>query len=65
MNVLIDYTNWRGERGMWCIKPIKIRFNSTKWHPEDQWLLTAIDLENENERDFAIKDIHSWKNLEE
>ena len=61
--VIIDYTNWRGERRTRAIFPITIEFGSTEWHPEKQWLLSALDLEDEHltEKKFALKDIHSWK----
>lgn len=55
--VAIGYTNWRGEYGVRNICPIKVWFGSTDWHPEPQWLLTAIDMDKNAERDFAIKDI--------
>lgn len=58
--VLIDYTNWRGERAMRRVRPLTIRFEATEWHEEVQWLMRAVDLERGSTRDFAIKDIHSW-----
>jgi predicted DNA-binding transcriptional regulator YafY len=59
--VTIVYTNWRGETAERTIIPIKIWYGKTEWHPEEQWLLTALDLEKDAERDFAIKDISNWK----
>jgi hypothetical protein len=59
--VTIEYTNWRGEKGMRKILPEKIYFGSTEWHKEPQWLLRALDLEKNASRDFAIKDICSWQ----
>ena len=58
--VIIDYTNWRGERRKRSIQPISIRYDSTEWHPEKQWLLTAMD-ENMVTKEFAMKDIHAWE----
>lgn len=58
--VLIDYTNHRGERRQRQIRPKAMRFGSTAWHHQDQWLLDAHDLEKHEERTFALKDIHSW-----
>lgn len=58
--VLIDYTNYRGERGSRLIRPLSIRFEKTEYHPEIQWILRAIDINKGATRDFAIKDIHSW-----
>ncbi len=58
--VAIDYTNYRGERAIRRILPLRMRFAATEWHPERQWLLTAIDVEKDAERDFAMRDVHSW-----
>lgn len=59
--VVIDYTNWRGERSKRTIEPFSIRFGSTEWHKEDQWLLMAWT--DKGRREFAMKDIHSWKEV--
>lgn len=58
--VTIDYTNWRGERGLRRIHPMRIAFENNKWHPETQWLLEAIDLSKGELRTFAIANIHVW-----
>ena len=49
----IVYTNWRGETAERRILPTGIWFGSTEWHPEPQWLVKAIDVEKNAERDFA------------
>lgn len=59
-DVLIDYTNWRGERSMRRIRPMRISFENSEWHPETQWVLYAIDIDKGMERIFAMKDIHSF-----
>ncbi len=59
--VLIDYTNYRGERAVRRIRPLTVRFENSEWHPETQWLLRAVDIEKGATRDFAMKDIHSWE----
>lgn len=58
--VMIDYTNWKGERRMRHIWPRSISFKSSEWHTEPQWLLSAIDMEDQKEKDFAMKDIRDW-----
>lgn len=60
MKVIIDYTNWKGERSIRTIIPIRIYWGSNEWHKEEQWLLEAHDLEKQALRNFAMKDIHSW-----
>lgn len=59
--VVIRYTNYRGETADRKIIPKAIRFASTEWHPEPQWLLDAFDLDKNADRSFALKDIHSWQ----
>jgi hypothetical protein len=59
-SVKVIYTNWRGETFECSIKPIKIWFGSTEWHKDEQWLLRAVDLEKNAERDFALKDVQKW-----
>jgi predicted DNA-binding transcriptional regulator YafY len=59
--VTILYTNYRGEKSYRKILPQQIIFSSNEWHPEEQWLLEAFDIEKQATRLFAIKDIHEWK----
>lgn len=59
--VVIDYTNWRGERSLRIILPVETFFGLNEFHPGEQWLLKAIDVEKNAERVFAMKDIHSWQ----
>lgn len=59
--VKIVYTNWKGETAERIIKPIELWFGTTEYHPEAQWLLRALDVEKNDERNFALKDIHDWK----
>ena len=58
--VTILYTNYRGKTGYRKIQPEKIWFGATDWHPKEQWLLDAYDLEKEASRNFAMKDIKEW-----
>ena len=59
--VRINYTNWRGETANRTIVPIEVWFGSTEWHTEEQWLLKALDIAKNTERDFALKDINDWQ----
>lgn len=61
LKVTIRYTNYRGETADRTIIPKRLRFASSEWHPEEQWLLDAYDIDREAERSFAIKDIINWK----
>lgn len=57
--VLLDYTNYRGERGTRRVVPQRVWFGATSWHPQDGWLLEAYDVEKQAQRDFALSCIHS------
>lgn len=59
-NVIIDYTNWRGERALRLIHPLSIAFENSEWHPETQWMLLAVDVDKGCERSFALRNIHAW-----
>lgn len=59
--VKILYTNWKGETRWRVIVPSTIEFKSTTWHKEEQWILNAFDIEKQEERGFALKDIKEWK----
>lgn len=60
--VIIDYTNWRGERRLRRIVPHNMMFGSNQWHTEPQWMLMAVDLEDEKNqsaiKSFALSGIH-------
>jgi hypothetical protein len=61
--VVVNYTNYRGETQDRKIRPIRIWFGSTQWHPTEQWLMDAIDLERNVQRTFAMCDIHNWEDI--
>jgi len=58
--VKILYTNYRGETKIREIIPEKIWYGTTEWHPENDWILDAFDLEKKSIRSFSIKDIKAW-----
>ena len=55
--VQILYRNYRGETNMRRVRPSRIWFGATAWHPEAQWLMDAVDLDKGAERSFALCDI--------
>lgn len=60
--VYIDYTNYRGERSVRLIEPLPdgLFFGSNEYHPQQQWLLRAVDVEKKALRTFALRDVHGW-----
>jgi hypothetical protein len=55
--IRFNYINWRGERGVRRAEVIRIYKGSTKYHPEVQYLMEAIDLDKKEIRVFALKDM--------
>lgn len=60
LHVMIDYTNHAGVRAIREIVPLGLRFGSTEWHHEPQYLLDAHDVAKDDMRTFAMKDVHAW-----
>jgi hypothetical protein len=58
--VSIDYTNWKGERRERHIMPLMVWFGLSKYHQGAQWFMKALDLEDGQRKDFAMKDVHRW-----
>lgn len=58
--VIIDYTNWRGERGLRRIRPLRMTFENNEWHHDTQWLIEAVDVDKGEVRTFALANIRSW-----
>lgn len=54
--LVIPYTNWRGETAIRHLRPIGVKFKSTSYHREPQWILEAFDYEKQAMRSFAMKD---------
>lgn len=50
------YTNYKGETADRKIKPLHIYFGESKFHEGQQWFLRGLDLDKNQERDFAVKD---------
>lgn len=59
--ILLDYTNWRGERGVRRVVPIRCEYGANEWHKTPQWLMIGWDLEKQAERTFALSGIHSMQ----
>jgi predicted DNA-binding transcriptional regulator YafY len=56
------YTNYKGEVGMRKVIPLCLRFNhlgSSEKFYKDQWVLECFDLDKNDYRTFALKDIHT------
>ena len=63
--VRILYTNHQGDVAWRRIIPREIVFEANQWHPQMQWILTALDLDRKAERSFALQGIKEWHPLSE
>jgi predicted DNA-binding transcriptional regulator YafY len=60
--VVIDYTNWRGERRTRTIIPTGLMmFEANEWHPTPQWLFGAHDPEDGKFKLYAMSGVHFWR----
>lgn len=63
--ITFTYKNHRDITSQREVVPVSISYSSNKWHPIEQWLLVAHDLQRGQTRTFALKDIKDWKEVEE
>jgi predicted DNA-binding transcriptional regulator YafY len=59
-SVVIDYTDHRGKRATRRILPLERLTFGAIVDKSSCWMITAIDLDDEQIRTFAVKNIHSW-----
>lgn len=50
------YTNYKGVTRTRAAVPEKIEYKATPHHCEEQWIMTAYDIDKEAYRDFALQD---------
>lgn len=50
------YSNWRGEVSARVAVPERIWYGPTEYHQEEQWMMTAFDVDKNQYRDFALSD---------
>lgn len=51
------YTNYKGETSERHVSPLRLYEGSTQYHRDIQWLLQAMDLDKNENRNFAVRDI--------
>lgn len=55
--IVFWYRNYKGEEGYRRAIPISIRYGTSEWHKEPQWLWLMDDTVNGKRREFAMRDI--------
>ncbi len=58
--IKVEYTNYRGEKGIRTIIPLNFFFGSNEYHTQEQWLLRVWDCDRQAERIYAAKEITRW-----
>jgi hypothetical protein len=59
-SIKIVYKNWKNIVSTRNIIPICTWFGKSKYHLEEQWFIKAFDIDKNEERDFAMRDIERW-----
>lgn len=54
--IRFHYRNWQGKVALRHATPISLRFGTSEWHREEQWLMRAYDHDHQAECEFALTD---------
>jgi predicted DNA-binding transcriptional regulator YafY len=52
-----DYVNWKGIKSRRQVLVMSIWFGSNEWCKEEQWILKGCDLDENETRMFAMRDM--------
>lgn len=55
--ITVHYTNYRGESGIRRIIPLAIRWGTSEWHKNEQWLMEVFDVVKVQNRTFALAEM--------
>ena len=61
--VEVNYVNFRGEKAWLKIMPLSMRFGTSKWHQEPQFLLKVLDVKKFKVREFAMNHCEQWRQV--
>lgn len=62
--ISFTYKNWQGKVGLRKAVVKKLQFGSNDYHKEDQFLLLCFDLDKNEYRTFALKDVQTLDIIE-
>jgi predicted DNA-binding transcriptional regulator YafY len=63
MTIAFHYKNWQGISAVRTCEVIGFYYGQNEWHKENQFLLKGLDLEKNQERTFAIRDMSDLRIL--
>jgi hypothetical protein len=52
-----DYINWKGIKSKRKALVMSFWFGSNEWHKEEQWLMKGCDLDKNETRIYAMRDM--------
>lgn len=55
--IKVIYSNWRGEKATRTIVPLSLYWGKSEWHPQEQWMIRVWDVDRNDYREYAFKDI--------
>ena len=58
--IMVDYTNYKGERSIRRIFPTNMFYGTTEYHPQPQYLLTVHDFDKKDQRIYALSGFHRF-----
>jgi hypothetical protein len=58
------YTNHRGENGIRVVRPLRLWWGTTEWHPDPQWLLDVWDFQKRATRTYALSEVDGAAGVE-
>jgi len=58
------YTNWKGEAAWRWIEPLRVYYGSTAYHPEQCWLMEAMDKDKGQMRTFKMADFAVFREMD-
>lgn len=61
--VEFDYKNHAGKTGKRRAQIISIFYGCNQWHKKEQWLLEAYDMDKQDFRFFAMKDMENVQEI--
>lgn len=59
--VEFSYENWRGLRSRRRAQFISLKYGETEWHPDFQWIFYGLDLDKNEPRCYALRDMNIIK----
>ena len=60
MTIKMEYKNYKGKRKFFNINPVSLEFGTTPHNSNENWLLKAVDLDDNIEKKFVINNIQRF-----